>query len=71
MPLSVALRDRSEELARTLNRNRKVRKERITRNSIIRVALEQFLDTFTPSADQVIECEADLLAATRSKLRRS
>ena len=71
VPLSVALRDRSEELARTLNRNRKVRKERITRNSVIRVALEQFLDTFTSSADQAIECEADLLAAARSKPRRS
>ena len=71
VPLFVALRDRSEELARTLNRNRKVRKERITRNSVIRVALEQFLDTFTSSAEQAIECEADLLAAARSKPRRS
>ena len=70
VPLSVALRDRSEELARTLNRNRKIRKERITRNSVIRVALEQFLDTFTPRSDQAIESEADLLVAARSKNRK-
>jgi hypothetical protein len=59
VPLSASLRDRAEELARVLNRSRKVRKERITRNTVIRVALEHSLDTFAPGKDECINTEAD------------
>lgn len=61
VPLSASLRDRAEELARVLNRNRKVRKERITRNSVIRVALELFLEAFSPRPSDTVNCEEDLL----------
>src|SRR5262245_20275294 len=40
VPLSRTLCDRSDELARLLNRSRSIRKSRITRNSVIRVALQ-------------------------------
>lgn len=70
VPLSRALRDRSEELAKSLNRNRSIRKSRITRNSIIRVALECFLDDFSPESGQAVNSEDELLQAARSARRR-
>lgn len=70
VPLSEALRDRSEELAKSINRGRSVRKHRITRNSIIRVALQCFLDDFTLTPNQSVNSEDELLEAARSKRRR-
>jgi len=69
LPLTTALRDRSEELAKRLNRSRTIRKSRITSNSIIRVALEVFLDSFAPSSSHPVNSEEDLLAAARRKPR--
>lgn len=69
LPLTRSLRDRSEQLARLLNRSRTIRKSRITSNSIIRVALETFLDSFAPPSSQSINSEEDLLKAVRHKPR--
>lgn len=70
VPLSLALSDRSGELAKCLNRSRTVRKERITRNSIIRVALHCFLDQFDLPAGQAVNSEQELLQLAQSRLRR-
>lgn len=70
VPLSRALRDRSEELARLINRTRTIRKHRITRNSIIRVALQCFLDEFSPAAGEAVNSEEELLQAARRSSRR-
>ena len=70
VPLSEALRDRSEELARTINRSRTVRKDRITRNSIIRVALQCFLEEFSLASGQAVNSEEELLKAAQSRRRR-
>lgn len=70
VPLSEALRDRSEELAKVINRNRSVRKQRITRNSIIRVALQVLLDDFSHLSAQSLNSEEELLQAARSRRKR-
>lgn len=70
VPLTRALRDRSEELAKLLNRSRTIRKSRITSNSIIRVALEIFLDSFVATSGHAINSEEDLLKAARTRTRR-
>ena len=69
VPLSRSLRDRSEELARVLNRNRSIRKSRITRNTIVRVALECMLDDLGSAAEHSVNSEEELLELARS-LRR-
>jgi hypothetical protein len=69
VPLTEELRDRSEDLARLLSRRRSVRKERITRNSIIRVALLRLLETLDIESDDVVNSEEDLLALARRKGR--
>lgn len=65
LPLSTELRDRSEELAKALNRSRSVKKLRLTRNSVIRVALQCFLDEFEPPTDGSVNSEEELLEAFR------
>lgn len=70
VPLSQALRDRSEELSKTINRNRSVRKLRITRNSIIRVALQCFLDDFEPDSNRPINSEDELLQAAKRRRKK-
>lgn len=70
VPLSEALRDRAEELARLINRSRPVRKSRITRNSIIRVALQCFLDDFAVPAGRSVNSEEELLEAARLRRKR-
>lgn len=70
VPLSQALRDRSEELSRAINRNRSVRKHRITRNSIIRVALQCFLDEFEPDSNRPINSEDELLQAAKRRRKK-
>lgn len=70
VPLSQELRDQSEELARVINRNRSVRKNRITRNSIIRVALQCFLEDFATPPSRPLNSEVELLEAARSRRRK-
>lgn len=70
VPLSQELRDQSEELARGINRNRSVRKNRITRNSIIRVALQCFLEDFALPPGRPVNSEVELLEAARSRRKR-
>ena len=69
LPLTLSLRERSEQFAKRLNRARTVRKTRITSNSVIRVALEVFLDSFNPPTSQAINSEEELLKAARHKSR--
>jgi hypothetical protein len=70
VPLSQELRDQSEELARVINRNRSVRKYRITRNSIIRVALQCFLEDFALPPGRPVNSEVELLEAARSRRKK-
>jgi len=73
VPLSEALRDRSEELARVINRGRtvKTKDNRITRNTVIRVALQCFLDDFSLASSETVNSEEELLKAARSRRSRS
>jgi len=70
VPLTSSLRAKSEALARTLNRRRTIREQRLTSNSIIRVALELFLDEELLYSEQPINSEAELLEFARTKRRR-
>ena len=70
VPLSHDLRARSEALARAISRSRSIKRTRITSNSIIRVALETFLNSFSLSSGQSINSEAELLEAARRLKRR-
>lgn len=70
VPLSVALRDQSEDIARALNRSRSIRKTRITRNSVIRVALQCFLERFSPNPGHPVNSEDELLEVARSQFRK-
>lgn len=70
LPLTLALRVRSEELARRINRHRSVKKHRVTSNGIIRVALESFLDDFSLPPGRPVNSEKELLEATRSRRKK-
>lgn len=70
VPLSRSLRDRSEELARVLNRNRTIRKTRITRNTILRVALQCILDDLGDASEHSVNSEEELLELARSFRRK-
>lgn len=70
LPLTHALYDQSGDLARVINRKRTVRGNRITRNSVIRVALQCFLDDFSLSPGRPVNSEEELLEAARSRRKR-
>lgn len=67
VPLPGALRDRSEQLAKSLKRSRSIRKWRITSNTIIRVALQSFLDTFELPPGESVNSEEELLKLARKQ----
>jgi len=67
VPFSEDLRDRSERCAKVLSRSRSIRKRRITRNSVIRVATELFLDEFALDLGESINSEEELLARCRAR----
>lgn len=70
VPLTLDMRLKAEELARVINRRRSVKDHHITRNSLIRVALQCFLDEFELPNGKPVNSEAELLEAARSRRKR-
>jgi hypothetical protein len=61
--LNADLRDRAEALAKELHRRRTQKGERITANTIFRVAIRAMLDTFDPTTVADLNTELDLYEA--------
>ncbi len=62
LQMTPAMRDRLNELARTLQRKRRTKGERITPNTIMRVAIESFIAGFEPSQVLGVSSEDELLS---------
>lgn len=60
VPLDAELRDGAESLAKELNRRRTDKGERITTNTVMRVALRAMLDNFDCDAAATVNTEQDL-----------
>lgn len=63
VPLDAELRDGAESLAKDLQRKRTEKGERITANTVMRVALRVMLDEFDPSAADGVNTEEELYQA--------
>jgi hypothetical protein len=68
--LNAEIRDRAEALAKDLQRRRTHKGERITTNTVIRVALRALLDAFDPSASATINTESELYETVRRQWSR-
>jgi hypothetical protein len=68
--LNAEIRDRTEALAKDLQRRRTHKGERITTNTVIRVALRALLDTFDPSTSATINTESELYETVRRQWSR-
>lgn len=69
VPLDAELRDGAEALAKVLQRRRTVKGERITANTVMRVALRIVLDSFDSRSVGVVNTEEELFQAVRAGLR--
>jgi predicted transcriptional regulator len=65
--MSPDMRDQVDELARQLQRSKTSKDERITANTVMRVAIQQFIETFKLERGEIVNNEEELLA---SALRR-
>lgn len=63
--ISPEMRDDVDSLARELQRLKTTKEERITSNSVMRVAIRYFLDGFEPQASEPVNSEEDPLAAAK------
>ena len=63
LQMSAEMRDQVDELARQLQRMKTSKEERITANTVMRVAIRLLLEEFTPSHGVEINSEDDLLKA--------
>jgi hypothetical protein len=63
VPLNAEIRDRAEALAKELQRRRTDKSERITTNTVIRVALRAMLDAFHLPEAAAINTESELYDA--------
>jgi|SRR5579883_2536602 len=70
VPLNAELRDRSEALARDIQRHRTQKGERITSNTVYRVAIRALLDILPPGSDLGINTENDLYDAVVKRVSR-
>lgn len=69
VPLGPELRDAAEALAKDLQRRRTEKGERITANSVMRVALRVLLDAFDARSAGAINTEEELFEAASARLR--
>ena len=70
VPLDAELRDGAESLAKDLQRKRTEKGERITANTVMRVALRAMLERFQTSEHVNVNTEEDLLHAARQAFLR-
>lgn len=68
LPMPLELRDEVTALARQLQRMRTEKVERITPNTVMRVAIQTFLEQFVPDAVAVSNTESELLEHVRAHL---
>jgi len=69
--MSAEMRNRATVLAAELQRRRTERTDRITPNTVFRVAIQLFLDAFALEEADPINCEEDLLEQGRALLAKS
>jgi hypothetical protein len=69
LQMSPEMRDAVNDYARHLQRRRKDKGERITANSVMRVAIQHFLDTFELESVQGTSSEEELLARIQRKIK--
>lgn len=60
-PITLEMRDGFEDLARKINRQRSIRQQRVTANTVMRVALEAFRTRFKFSDTDVANTDEELL----------
>lgn len=70
VPLDAELRDGAESLAKELQRKRTEKGERITANTVMRVALRAVLETFEVSSHETVNTEEELFNAVRKDFAR-
>ncbi len=69
VPLDAELRDAAEALAKVFQRRRTDKGERITANTVMRVALRVVLDELDPRTVGVVNTEEEFFQAVRAGLR--
>ena len=70
VPLDAELRDGAESLAKELNRRRTEKGERITANTVMRVALRMMLETFDVDAVETVNSEQELFERISGKAKQ-
>jgi hypothetical protein len=70
LPMTFEMRERLDSLARQLQRRRADKSERITANTLIRVAIEVYLDALVPGDDETPSNEGELRSIGLSKVKR-
>jgi hypothetical protein len=69
LQMSPEMRDAVNDFARHLQRRRKDKGERITANSVMRVAIQHFLDSFELESVQGASSEEELFARIQKVIR--
>ncbi len=69
LPMPVELRDAISDLAKKLQRMRTEKTERITSNTVMRVAIQVFIERFDADKAPISNTEAELLEAVRTQLK--
>jgi len=69
LQMSPEMRDEVDSLAREIQRSKMTKEERITANSIMRVAVRHFLDTFKLDTEERVNTEAELLDLMKRRNR--
>jgi hypothetical protein len=67
LQMTPEMRDKLNELARALQRSRREKGGRITANTLMRVAIQSFIDGFDPKALSGVSSEEELLREVQGK----
>ena len=68
LPITSDMRETFERMARELQRKRSQKNERITANTVMRVALEFFMNQFSVEKTDRVNTEEELLEAAKKQL---
>ena len=68
VPMDIELRDSVQSLARQLHNSRRVKAERITSNTVMRVAIRAFLEEFSLDSMDSVNDEQELFELVKKKL---
>jgi hypothetical protein len=67
LQISPEMRDEVDDLARRLQRSKAIKGERITSNSVMRVAIQLFIDQFQMNLGETPNSESELMELVRRK----